>query len=193
MLRPHRRGNAMRAPIVTPLLGLGLVAVLGLTPAAPVMARLWKPTPEQIAADYVSIMHVKGTEGRVAINWLASAVIPSPALKQILEKYIVLSIIRTRPTAAGGATWDDVQGVQVTDGNGQPLKEVPVDARPPTLVGVIATSEAAIRQSTQGQGKIYWGVWEAGSIGACQKGKLVVNYEGEAYTFDLPLPGCPKS
>ena len=60
------------------------------------------------------------------------------------------------------------------------------------LVGVIATSEAALRQSTQGQGKIYWGIWEAGSISACQKGKLVVNYEGEAYSFDTPLPGCAK-
>ena len=182
----------MRAPLVTRLPCLGLVAAFLLVSAAPAMARLWKPTPEQIGADYVSLIHIKGTEGRVMINWMASSVIPSPALKQILDKYIVISIVRTRPTVGGGATWDDVQGVQVTDGNGQPLKEVPVDARPPTLVGVIATSEAAIRQGTQGQGKIYWGVWEAGTIGACQKGKLVVNYDGEAYSFDMPLPGCAK-
>ena len=180
----------MRVPVVAPLIGLGLIAAALLAPAA--QARLWKPTPEQLGADYVSLVHIKGTDGRVAINWLASSVIPSPALKQILEKYVVLSIVRTRPATGGGATWDEVQGVQVSDGNGQPLKEVPADSRPPTLVGVIATSEAALRQSTQGQGKIYWGIWEAGSVSACQKGKLVVNYEGEAYSFDTPLPGCAK-
>ena len=180
----------MRVPVFAPLIGLGLIAAALLAPAA--QARLWKPTPEQLGADYVSLVHIKGTDGRVAINWLASSVIPSPALKQILEKYVVLSIVRTRPATGGGATWDEVQGVQVSDGNGQPLKEVPADSRPPTLVGVIATSEAALRQSTQGQGKIYWGIWEAGAVSACQKGKLVVNYEGEAYSFDTPLPGCAK-
>jgi hypothetical protein len=182
----------MRAPVVTVFLGLGLITATLLAPAAPAMARLWKPTPEQLAADYVSIVHIKGTDGRVAVNWLAAPVIPSPGLKQILEKYIVISIVRTRPGTGGTAIWDEVQGVQVTDGNGQALKEVPPESRPPTMVGVIATSEAAMRQSTQGAGRIYWGVWEAGSIGACQKGRLVVNYDGEAYSFDTPLPGCPK-
>jgi len=128
----------------------------------------------------------------VIINWMASTVIPSPALKPILEKYVVLSIVRTRQAATGAVSWDEVQGVQVSDGNGQALKEVPPESRPPTLIGVIATSEATLRQSTQGNGRMYWGVWEAGSVSACQKGKLVVNYEGEAYSFDTPLPGCAK-
>ncbi len=60
------------------------------------------------------------------------------------------------------------------------------------LIGLIATSDATMRQSTQGNGRIYWGVWEAGPISACQKGKLVVNYDGEAYSFDTPLPSCGK-
>ena len=50
-----------------------------------------------------------------------------------------------------------------------------------------------MKQGTQGKGIVAWGVWEAGSVTACQKGKLVVSYEGEAYSFDTPLPGCPKS
>jgi hypothetical protein len=90
-------------------------------------------------------------------------------------------------------TWDDIQGVQVTDGNGQALKEVTPDVMPPALVGVIASSDAAMRQNTQGKGKVYWSVWEAGSVNACQRGKLVVTYDGETYSFDTPIPGCVKN
>src|SRR5689334_9137808 len=117
----------MRALI--PALALALLVT-------PAMARLWKPTPDQLAADYVTITHNKGTEGRVILSWMASPVISSPALKPILDKYVVLSIVRTRQAAGGPLTWDDVQGVQVSDGNGQALKEVGADAMPPTLVGL---------------------------------------------------------
>ncbi|HEX4636281.1 MAG TPA: hypothetical protein VH189_08870 [Rhizomicrobium sp.] len=182
----------MRVRLFTPILGLSVFVSSLLVPALPSMARLWKPTPDQLAADYVSLTHIKGTEGRVFINWMAAPVISSPGLKQVLEKYVVLSIVHTRQAVGGALTWDDIQGVQASDGNGQPLKEVPSDSRSPMLIGMFATSEATMRQSTQGAGKIYWGVWEAGSVGACLKGKLVVNYDGEAYSFDTPLPSCGK-
>jgi len=167
-----------------------LLAVLLATPAA---ARLWKPTPEQVTADYVTITHNKGTEGRVILGWMTAQMVPALALKQILEKYVVISIMHTRQAPGGPVTWDDILGVQLSDGNGQPLKEVQADAIPPPLVGLIAASDATMRQNSLGKGKVTWSVWEAGSIAACQKGKLVVSYDGEAYSFDTPLPGCPKS
>ena len=167
-----------------------LLAVLLATPAA---ARLWKPTPEQVTADYVTITHNKGTEGRVILGWMTAQMVPAPALKQILDKFVVISIMHTRQAPGGPVTWDDILGVQLSDGNGQPLKEVQTDAMPPLLVGLIAASDATMRQNSLGKGKVTWSVWEAGSIAACQKGKLVVNYDGEAYSFDTPLPGCPKS
>jgi hypothetical protein len=166
-----------------------LIALL----ATPAGARLWKPTPEQVTADYVTITHNKGAEGRVILGWMTSLVVPSVALKQILDKYVVVSIMHTRQAPGGPVTWDDVQGVQLSDGNGQPLKEVQTDAVPPMLVGLIAASDATMRQNSLGKGKVSWTVWEAGSVAVCQKGRLVVNYDGEAYSFDTPLPGCPKS
>jgi hypothetical protein len=160
--------------------------------ATPATARLWKPTPQQLIADYVTINHNKGAEGRVLLGWMASPVVAAPALKPLLDKYVVISIIHTRQATDGQVTWDRVQGVQVSDGDGQPLKEVASDAIPPMLVGLMAASDASMKQGTQGQGKVYWSVWETGSIAACQKGRLVVNYDGEAYSFDTPLPGCTK-
>jgi hypothetical protein len=171
-----------------PLSALLVTALL----ATPASARLWKPTPEQLTADYVTITHNKGAEGRVILGWMTSLIVPGVALKPILDKYVVISIMRTRQVPGGPVTWDDVQGVQLSDGNGQPLKEVQTDAIPPLLVGLIAASDATMRQNSLGKGKVTWSVWEAGSIAACQKGRLVVNYDGEAYSFDTPLPGCTK-
>jgi hypothetical protein len=168
-------------------------AFLAVLLATPASARLWKPTPEQVTADYVTITHNKGTEGRVILGWMTSMIVPAVALKQMLEKYVVISIMHTRQTPGGPVTWDEVQGVQLSDGEGQLLKQVQPDAIPPMLVGLMAASDASMRQNSLGKGKVFWSIWEAGSVSACQKGKLVVNYDGEAYSFDTPLPGCPKS
>jgi len=168
------------------------IALAWLVMAAPATARLWKPTPDQLAADYVTIIHNKGAEGRVMLGWMASPVVPSPTLKQVLDRYVVISIVHSRQVAGGSVSWDRVQGVQLSGGDGEALKEIASDAVPPTLVGLMAASDATMKQNTQGKGMVYWSVWDAGSIAACQRGKLVVSYDGEAYSFDTPLPGCAK-
>jgi hypothetical protein len=164
------------------------VAVLG---AAPASARLWKPSPQQQTIDYLTITHNKTGES-IVIVWMASPLIAAPTMKPVLDKYIVLSIAHTRRAVDGTTTWDDVQGVQISDGAGQALKEVPSDQISPVLVGVIASADATMRQASQGKSKVYWSVWEAGAINACQRGKLVVGYNGENYSFDTPVPGCDK-
>lgn len=171
------------------VLACAVIAALLITPAT---ARQWKPTPDQVTADYTTILHNKGAEGRVTVEWMTSMIAPAVALKQLLDKYVLVSIMHTRQPLGGPISWDDIQGVQVSDGDGHPLKEVQTDAMPPLLAGLIAASDATVRQNSLGRGKVYWGVWEAGSISACQKGRLVVSYDGEAYSFDTPLPGCPK-
>jgi hypothetical protein len=170
------------------VLGLVLAAVL-----SPASARLWKPTPAQLALDYVTITHNKGTDGRVVVGWMASPTMTSPTMKPLLDKYVVISIIHSRSQPGGLTSYDDVQGVQVTDGGGQPLKELTGDTIPPALVGIIAGAGASIRQSTQGKGKMYWGIYEAGSVNACQSGKLQITYDGETYSYDTPLPGCDRN
>lgn len=179
----NREGAFMRGFIF----GLALVVA-----AAPAAARLWKPTPAQVAADYATINHNKGTEGRVIVSWMASPLMTVPTMKQLLDRYVVISIAHTRTGLGGTLTWDDIEGVQVTDGSGQALKELIGDAIPPTLVGLTAGIDAGMRQSTQNKGKARWGIYEAGPVNACQPGKLVVTYDGESYSFDTPMPGCVK-
>jgi hypothetical protein len=169
---------------------LGLLLVAGLTPAS---ARLWKPTPALLAQDYLTINHNKGAEGHVVIGWMASPIMSAPTVKPLLDKYVVISVVHTRPQPEGVISYDDVQGVQVSDGSGQPLRELTGDAIPPSLVGMTASAGASFRQTTQGRGKMYWGVYEAGAVSACGRGKLQITYDGETYSYDTPLPGCDKN
>lgn len=164
--------------------------LLLLAVAAPAPARPWKPTPQQQTVDYLTIAHNRGSDN-VAIVWMASPLVTAPTVKPILDKYIVVSIAHTRRGADGANVWEDVQGVKLSDGAGQDLKEVSSDQIPPLLVGMIASSNATMQQNTQGKGKVYWSVWEAGAVNACQRGKLVVSYAGENYSYDTPVPSCP--
>lgn len=167
------------------------LAVLAM--AAPAMARMWKPSPAQIASDYTLINHNKGADGRVTLQWLAPTTMATPVMQQLLDRYVVISIAHLRALPGGGTSWDDVQGVQVLDAAGKPLTEIPPDAYAPALVGLFATTDAIVRQSTQGRGKTHWGVYEPGTVHACAPGKLQVVYDGETYSWDTPMPGCPKN
>ena len=161
--------------------------------AGPSQARLWKPTPQQLAVDYLTLVHNRGgTQGRVTISWVASPAMNGAMLQQILDKYVVISVVHAYSEPDGSTNWDEISGVQVTDSANRPLKEVAPDAIPPVLAGFIASASASLRQSTQGKGKIHWAIYEAGSITPCQSGKLQVTYDGETYGFDTPLPGCEK-
>ncbi len=168
-------------------------ALLLAASVSPVSARLWKPTPAQQAMDYLTINHNKGVDGHVIVGWMASPTINSPTMQPLLDKYVVVSIIHTRTQPSGPVIYDDVQGVQVTDGGRQPLKELTGDAIPPALVGITASANASIRQTTQGRGKMFWGIYEAGGVNPCLPGKLLVAYDGETYNYDTPLPGCVKN
>ena len=162
--------------------------------AAPASARLWKPTPLQQAQDYVAISHNKGSDGRVLLNWMASTTTTTPTMKDVLDKYVVINLIHTTASVGGAPPeWIEPEGIQVTDGSGTPLKEVSGGDIPPSLVGLIAASQAGLAQVTQGKGKIHWMVFQAGAINACTNGRLSVTYAGETYTFDTPLPGCGKT
>jgi len=111
-----------------------LMALLAL--AAPASARLWKPTPQQLAADYTTITHNKGgTAGRVLLQWIAAPAMTGN-LQQVMEKYVVLNIIHTVVAPGGLTEWQDIEGVAVTDAAGEALKEVPSDAIPPLLVSL---------------------------------------------------------
>lgn len=155
-------------------------------------ARLWKPSPQQQAQDYGTIVHNKGsTDGRVSVTWLAPPGFSGTA-QQLFEKYVVITITHVLPTGGGLPEYQDIEGVEVTDEAGNPLKPVNPDQFPPNLVSMFAGADAVLKQTTQGRGKVKNLVFEAGPVRACEKNSgLIVVFEGEKYTWDAPIPGCP--
>lgn len=173
-----------------------IVLVTGLVCAAlatTAEARLWKPADWEVAQDYATITHNKGLEGRVVIHWFASPTFTSATLAASLDKYVVLSIAHSHFTPTGTTVFDDVVGEQVMDGQGRVLREIPQTEVPVSLVGLIAVLQAGYRNAGPTAQNVRFLVFEAGGVGACQSGKLIVAYEGERYEFDAPLPGCPKT
>src|ERR1051325_11154003 len=94
------QGGVMRA-----LFSLLAFAPLLLGIALPATAPLWKPTPQQQVADYLTITHNMASES-VLIAWMASPLVPAPAVKPLLDKYLILSIAHTRKLPDGTTGWD---------------------------------------------------------------------------------------
>jgi hypothetical protein len=95
--------------------------------------------------------------------------------------------------STGVATFDRSDVLQPRDGAGNLLKQLSGSSVPPILAGAMTAMERIFRQSLGafGQG-ITWFIFEAGAIRTCDKGMLIVPYADEDYTYELPLPGCPK-
>ncbi len=171
---------------------LCLLAIASMTLVVSAQARPWKPTPQQLAQDYSTLVHNKGASGgTVRLSWLAAPGF-SGNLPQLMQKHVVLTLTHTVPSPDGLANYEDAGGVQVTDLAGTALTEVPLNALPPTLVGLTAQLEATFRQSTTGNAKMKILAFEPGSVHPCQKGGLAVTYAGERYTYETPMPGCAQ-
>lgn len=161
--------------------------------AAPASGRPWKPAPAQQASDYLTITHNKPGE-LIIIIWLGSPMMTSEASRQMLEKNIVIGIVDAHVAAAGTMSFQPIDRLQVLDETNTPLAVVTAETLTPVLAGVMTATQTLYRQSlgAMGQG-IHWFVFDAGKVHACGKGLLSIPYAGEIYTYETPVPGCPKA
>ena len=168
------------------------LSFLSLLTSVPANARLWNPTPQQLAQDYSTITHNKGgTAGRVVIQWIAAPAFTGN-MQALLERHIVLVMTHSTVTPGGTQQFEEVGGVQVTDAAGQALTEIPRNEVPPVLIGFLASLDANLSQSTQGRARNKILLFQPVSVRACEKGGLALLYAGEKYTFETPMPGCPQ-
>ena len=64
---------------------------------------------------------------------------------------------------------------------------------PAAVTQAINTLQALARQSLGPLGTgVRWFAFEGSMIHSCTPGKLSVPFAGETYTYDTPIPGCPK-
>jgi len=169
---------------------------LALTIAADASARAWKPDAKSAAQDYTQIVHHKTDTDLVMLWWLAPQFLPptsqSAPLAQLLDEYVIIGIVEAHisPTRT---VFDPIESLNVADGNGMALKALSSAEMPSTLANGLVILQRVMTQSAGplGQG-IHWFVFERGAVHSCGIGALAVAYGGELYTYDTPIPGCPK-
>jgi hypothetical protein len=158
-------------------------------------SRLWKATPSQIAGDYASIFHNRGSGDFVTITWLAPPTATAGSqLVAILEKYVLIAVVHShtnfnQPTA--GITFDDIKTLEARDEGGNLLTPVSENELPTASLGLLAGFEAGYGRGfgTRGGGMKFF-LFEAGTIRACERGGISVSFDGETYTWETPFPGC---
>jgi len=162
-----------------------------------VSSRLWKATPSQIAGDYASIFHNRGSGDFVTIAWLAPpTTTASSQVVAMLEKYVLIAVVHSRTNLnqpAAGIAFDDIKTLEARDESGNLLTPVSENELPVASLGLLAGYEAGYRRGfgPRGNGMKFF-LFDAGTIRACDKGRISVPFDGETYTWETPFPGCPQ-
>lgn len=160
--------------------------------SSPAGARPWKPKPQNLAQDYAQILDVRAQGEVVLLLWFVPEMAPeSPAAGVLLDKYVVIGAVHSRPGPAGSMLFDTIDPLQITGADGKPLTFLDSDKLPADVSGFVAAMAATMKQSmgAMGQGMRIF-VYDNGGVHACAKGGLSIPYNGEVYTYDTPFPGC---
>lgn len=176
------------------LLALGFFVLGVALGALSAQARPWKPTSNALALDYSQIVHTRTARDVVLVWWQVAEILPvaSEQQREFLDKYTIVGIVHGHTAIGGVITFDVVGGVQASDGDGNALAPLAGDSIPPAAQGVLVALQGALQKSLgpMGQG-FHWFVFEAGAVHSCEQGGLSISYDGETYTYETPIPGCP--
>jgi hypothetical protein len=173
-----------------------VLAVAGLT-ITPASARQWNPDARGAALDYSQIVHAKSPGEVVVVWWVTPEAFPpgvnNQVIQDVLSRYVVLGIAHGRTSNTGQMSFDPFADLRIADSTARSLAPLSANAMPPEVMQTIGGLQALARQSLGpiGQG-IRWFVFDGSTIHACSPGKMSVPLDGETYTYDTPIPGCPK-
>jgi hypothetical protein len=173
------------------------LAMLALLVAAiPANSRLWSRDPASLAQDYAVISDDRGGGDAVLVVWLSAPMLPegtgSSSEREVLDRYVVIGLIHGHAGPGTAITFDPAVAPEVSDRNGQRLKLIGNDDMPSALVATLTRMQTGFAQNfgALGQGT-HWFVFEDNTVHACGKGGMEVQFAGERYTYDTPIPGCP--
>ena len=171
------------------------LAVLALLSTA--SARQWNPDSRGSALDYTQILHAKTGGEIVVVWWVVPEAFPGDSntqvLKDVLGRYVVIGVANGRPTPNGAMGFSPILDLKVSDESGRQLSPLPSNITPPELSQAMGAVQGIARQSLGaiGQGMRFF-TFDGSTIHSCMAGKLTVPFGGETYTYDTPIPGCPK-
>jgi hypothetical protein len=168
---------------------------MSLLVASPVSARVWNPQGKTLAEDYSVISDNRPDKNIVMLMWLTTPMVDNlPTVQALLDKYLIIGASITQIQTTGTLAGDgEMAGPQPVDMDGTQLKPLTGDQIPPAVQAILAGVGGMMRQSfgAMGQNMRFY-VFDSGNVRACGKGKLSVPFAGVTYTYDTPIPGCPK-
>jgi hypothetical protein len=163
--------------------------------SVPAGARPWKPTPQGLAQDYGEIVDGRSQGEIVVLFWFVPQMVAeSPAAKAMLDKYVVIGVVHARPGPGGSMLFDAIDTLQAKDADGKPLTLLEGDKLPADASGFVTAMGGTMKQAlgAMGQGMRIF-VFDNGGVHSCTKGGLLIPYDGEVYTYNTPIPGCPAN
>lgn len=181
---------------------IGFLAILGLllTPLLPQpsAARQWRATPQALAQEYSQIIDQRSAQEVVLLLWLSPPLVPADAsgqqAREILSKYMVIGMIHAEFGADGSPTFRKIPEISM-EPNQKPLRGyLDESVLPPTVLGGLKAIQAIFQQTLGPLGRgTHWFVFDAADLSACGSGGFVIPYDGVRYSYDTPIPGCPKA
>lgn len=89
---------------------------------SPAYSRNWKPTSVQLANDYANINHARSKTDFVTIRWWAAPTFqPGTPVAQLLDKFVVLSVVHFHVQSTGTFSFDNIATLAARDSSGMPL------------------------------------------------------------------------
>jgi len=172
-----------------------LAGCIALFAAGTASARQWKATPQSLAQDYSMIQDNRQGNEMVIIIWLSPQMIDDAALQDVLSKSLIVGAIDAHISADGKITFTPIDTISPKDVKGNALRELKGDDIPPAATGGVKTMDAIFRQALGPVGAGFrWFVFDGANVKSCTPDEgFSVQVANETYTYDTPIPGCPKS
>lgn len=158
-------------------------------------ARMWKPSRAEQAREYLQIDHSKSEEESVFLIWIAPSMIENSQenkeVREALSKYAMFLLVHNRMTSLGEFAFVEHSDLVIETGGGEIRRPILDDELPP----IVATIKFFLSKTLAGgmgrvgeHARTY--AFDGQGIDDCKKGDVWVNYAGERYHYETPIPGC---
>jgi len=183
--------NSRATRMLRAMLACAVLTTLGATASA----RQWNATPEAQAQEYSMIQDNRPGNELVMVFWLSPQMIEDKTMSDLLSKSVVIGALDARVGSDAKFSFTPIDQIKVKDAAGKDLRLLKGDDVPPAVMGGVQTIGSAFRQALGPVGAGFqWFVFDAGSVKSCTPGSgFSVQVAGTVYTYETPIPGCPKS
>jgi hypothetical protein len=183
--------NSLSTRIARVLLACAVLTASGL----PAWARIWNPTAKSLAQDYGMIQDNRSDKQIVMLFWIPPQMADSKDMQDVLTANLLLGVMDGTMTPDGKMSFSSTDALLAKDAQGNTIRILKDNEVPPAVAGGVQAMESFFRQALGPMGAGFrWFVLDGSNVHSCKAGSgFSVQFAGETYTYDTPIPGCPKT